>query len=165
MKQNRMKAKLIAGEPTIGVSIMIPSPQIVEMVAKLGFDWILIDCEHGTISLETVEMLAMAAETGGVTPIARPKTKTAGDILDMMERGVMGVQVPHVNSAEDARRVVEAVKSVGRLVLEKLAARRKNHLLQHEVEQLSENLAAYFQTKLGTKIVYKINRKQMLRPK
>ena len=110
MKPNKMKAKLLAGEPVFGVSIMIPSPQIVEMVGRLGFDWVLIDCEHGTISLETVEILAMAAESCGITAIARPKTKDADDILKVMDRGVMGVQVPHVNTAEDARQVVAAVK-------------------------------------------------------
>jgi len=110
MKPNKMKAKLLAGEPALGVSVMIPSPQIVEMLGALGFDWVLIDCEHGTISLETVELMAMAAEAAGITPIARPATRSADHILQVMDRGVMGVQVPHVNSAEDARNAVAAVK-------------------------------------------------------
>lgn len=105
-----MKTKLLAGEPTFGVSIMIPSPQMVEMVGRLGFDWVLIDCEHGTINLETVEVLCLAAEASGLTPIARPKTKASDDILKVMDRGAMGVQVPHVNTAEDAQQAVEAVK-------------------------------------------------------
>lgn len=110
MKLNKMKAKLFAGEPVFGLSIMIPSPQLVEMAGKLDFDWVLIDCEHGTISLETVEILTMAAEASGITAIARPRTKEPHEILSVMDRGVMGVQVPHVNTAEDARKVVEAVK-------------------------------------------------------
>jgi 4-hydroxy-2-oxoheptanedioate aldolase len=52
----------------------------------------------------------MAGEASGITPIARPKTKTPDDILKVMDRGVMGVQVPHVNTASDAQQVVEAVK-------------------------------------------------------
>lgn len=44
VRENRMKAKLISNEPVFGVSVMIPSPQIVEMVGRLGFDWVLIDC-------------------------------------------------------------------------------------------------------------------------
>ncbi len=108
--QNRMKAKLLAGQPAFGVSVMVPSPQVVEMVGKLGFDWVLIDCEHGGISPESVELMAMAAEAGGATPIARPWTNSAEAILQVMDRGVLGVQVPHVNTAADARRAVEAVK-------------------------------------------------------
>ncbi len=110
MKPNAMKAKFTAGEPAFGVSIMIPSPQLVEMVAGLGFDWVLIDCEHGTISLESVELLAMAAEASGVTPIVRPVSDSAEHILQAMDRGAMGVQVPHVTTADQARAAVAAVK-------------------------------------------------------
>jgi 4-hydroxy-2-oxoheptanedioate aldolase len=110
MKPNRMKEKLRQGEPVFGVSIMIPSPQIVEMVAAAGFDWVLLDCEHGTLTLESVELMAMAAEAAGITAIARPATKSAEHILQVLDRGVMGVQVPHVMTAEDARAVIAAVK-------------------------------------------------------
>ncbi|RMF89546.1 MAG: 2-dehydro-3-deoxyglucarate aldolase [Nitrospinota bacterium] len=105
-----MKEKLLAGQPAFGVSVMIPSPQVVEMIGKLGFDWVLIDCEHGTISLESVELMAMAAALSGITPIARPWQNTPEAIMQVMDRGVLGVQVPHVNTAEDARRAVESVK-------------------------------------------------------
>ena len=44
MRVNKMKAKLKQNHPVFGVSIMIPSTQLVEMVARLGFDWVLIDC-------------------------------------------------------------------------------------------------------------------------
>ena len=110
MKPNKMKAKIQSGQPALGVSVMFPSPQIVEMIGALGFDWVLIDCEHGTIDVESVELMAMAAEVSGITPIARPPSKDPADILRVLDRGAMGVQVPHVNTAEDARAVVEAVK-------------------------------------------------------
>jgi 4-hydroxy-2-oxoheptanedioate aldolase len=110
MKKNAMKEKLRAGQPAYGVSVMIPSPQIVEMVAAAGFDWVLIDCEHGTITLESVELMAMAAEASGITAIARPVSRSPEHILQVMDRGVMGVQVPHVKSAADARAAVGAVK-------------------------------------------------------
>jgi len=105
-----MKAKLEAGEPVFGASVMIPSPQIVEMLGAFGFDWVLLDCEHGTLTLESVELMAMAAEASGMTAIARPATRGADHILQVLDRGVMGVQVPHVNTAADAREVVQAVK-------------------------------------------------------
>jgi 4-hydroxy-2-oxoheptanedioate aldolase len=110
MKPNRMKAKLLAGEPALGCSVMFPSPQIVEMLGHAGFDWVLLDCEHGSLSLADVEVMAMAADAVGITAIARPRSNSSADIQGVMDRGVMGVQVPHVNSAEDARRAVSAVK-------------------------------------------------------
>lgn len=110
MKKNPMKDKLRAGEPAFGVSVMIPSPQIVEMIAAAGFDWVLLDCEHGTLTLESVELMAMAAEASGITALARPVSRSAEHILQVLDRGVMGVQVPHVNTAADAREVIAAVK-------------------------------------------------------
>ncbi len=110
MKKNRMKDKLRAGEPVYGVSVMIPSPQIVEMVGAAGFDWVLLDCEHGTLTLESVELMAMAAEACGITAVARPVSRSPEHILQVLDRGVMGVQVPHVNTADDARAVIAAVK-------------------------------------------------------
>ena len=110
MKPNRMKEKILRGEPALGCSVMFPSPQVVEMLGYAGFDWVLIDCEHGSIGPGDVEVMAMAADAAGITPIARPRTNSASDIQAVMDRGVMGVQVPHVNTAEDARRAVAAVK-------------------------------------------------------
>jgi 4-hydroxy-2-oxoheptanedioate aldolase len=110
MKSNRMKARLRAGEPALGCSVMFPSAPVVEMLGHAGFDWVLLDCEHGSLSLADVELMAMAAEAVGITAIARPRTNSSADIQSVMDRGVMGVQVPHINSADDARRAVSAVK-------------------------------------------------------
>jgi 4-hydroxy-2-oxoheptanedioate aldolase len=107
---NRMKARLARGEAALGCSLMFPSPQIVEIMGHAGFDWVLLDCEHGSLSLTDVEVMAMAADAVGITAIARPRGNTAADIQSVMDRGVAGVQVPHVNTAEDARRAVSAVK-------------------------------------------------------
>jgi 2-keto-3-deoxy-L-rhamnonate aldolase RhmA len=108
--RNLMKERLRAGEPVFGVSVMIPSPQMVEMIAAAGFDWVLLDCEHGTLSLESVELMAMAAEAAGITAIARPASRSAEHLLQVLERGVAGVQVPHVSTPAQAREVVDAVK-------------------------------------------------------
>ena len=105
-----MKAKLAAGEPAFGVSVMFPSPHVVEMLGALGFDWVLLDCEHGSLSPESVELMAMAAQASGMTPIARPATRSAEHIAQVLDRGVLGVQVPHVITADDARAAVQAVK-------------------------------------------------------
>jgi 4-hydroxy-2-oxoheptanedioate aldolase len=110
MKPNRMKAKLHSGQAVFGCSVMFPSPQIVEMLGHAGFDWVLLDCEHGSLAPADVEVMAMAADAAGITAIARPRTNANSDIQSAMDRGVMGVQIPHVNTAEDARRVVAAVK-------------------------------------------------------
>jgi 2-keto-3-deoxy-L-rhamnonate aldolase RhmA len=110
MKTNTMKQRLARGEPSLGCSVMFPSPQIIEMLGHAGFDWVLLDCEHGSLSLADVEIMAMAADAVGITAIARPRTNAAADIQSVMDRGVAGVQIPHINTADDARRAVAAVK-------------------------------------------------------
>ncbi|MCA8928326.1 MAG: 2-dehydro-3-deoxyglucarate aldolase [Alphaproteobacteria bacterium] len=107
---NRMKDKIARGEPAFGVSVMFPSPQIVEMIGHAGFDWVLLDCEHGSLGAGDLEVMAMAADAVGITPIARPRSNAAADIQAVMDRGMQGVQVPHVITRADAERAVAAVK-------------------------------------------------------
>lgn len=107
---NAMKEMIVRGEPAFGVSLMFPAPQLVEMVAYAGFDWVLIDCEHGSIGPADVEVMTMAADASGITAIGRPRSNSTADIQSIMDRGVKGVQVPHVNTRDDAERVVAAVK-------------------------------------------------------
>ena len=110
MKQNHMQSLLLENKPARGFSLIIPSPQMVEMVAYAGFDWVLIDMEHGTIGLENAELMIMAAEASGKTAIAKPGSNSPAVIASIMDRGATGVQVPHVNTAEDAHAAVSAVK-------------------------------------------------------
>ena len=60
--QNLIKEKIARGEPALGVSVMFSSPQIVEMIGHAGFDWVLLDCEHGSIGPADIELLALAAD-------------------------------------------------------------------------------------------------------
>ncbi len=108
--QNAMKDKIARGEPALGVSVMFPSPQIVEMLGHAGADWVLIDCEHGSIGLSDVEVMCMAADASGITPIGRPRSNSSADIQSILDRGVKGVQIPHITTKAEAERAVAAVK-------------------------------------------------------
>ena len=78
MKKNLMKEKLRAGKPVYGVSVMIPSPQIVEMIAAAGFDWVLLDCEHGTHDVGKRRAHGDGGRRrAGITAIARPVSRRA----------------------------------------------------------------------------------------
>jgi 4-hydroxy-2-oxoheptanedioate aldolase len=105
-----MKALIQSRRPALGCSLMFPSPQLVEMLGHAGFDWVLLDCEHGSLSGADVEVMAMAADAVGITAIARPRSNTTADIQSVLDRGVAGVQIPHIDTAGDAVRAVAAVK-------------------------------------------------------
>jgi len=110
IKTNKMKAKILAGEPVFGVSVTFPAPEIAEMIGNAGYDWIMIDAEHGSHSPEDVYAMVLACELYDVTPIVRPQINQADVLLRYLDRGAMGVQVPHVNTAEEAQAAVQAVK-------------------------------------------------------
>src|SRR5262245_15673390 len=110
MRENTLKQRLYAGKAAFGVMCTFPSPPVVEMLGHLGFDWILLDNEHGSITVDTAESCIAAAEITGMAPIVRPVGNRPEIIAPFLDRGAWGVQVPHVNTAEEARAAVDAVK-------------------------------------------------------
>ena len=110
MRPNTMKQKLQAGQPVFGSMITFPSAPVVEMLGFLGYDWVLIDNEHGSITVDLAEDLIRAAEFAGTAPIVRPVGNRPEIIAPFLDRGAWGVQVPHINTAEEARAAVSAVK-------------------------------------------------------
>ena len=110
MQQNTLKQKLEAGHAVFGVMITFPSPPVVEMLGYLGFDWVLIDNEHGSITVDNSEDMIRAAELTGIAPIVRPVSNKPEIIAPFLDRGAWGVQVPHVNTGDEARAAVDAVK-------------------------------------------------------
>lgn len=110
MLKNTAKEKIMAGKPVVGPTIGFPSPQMVEIFGRVGFDFVFIDCEHGTITTESCEEMVRAAEVVGITPIVRVPDNSPQVILRHLDVGAQGVQVPHVNTKADALAVVEAVK-------------------------------------------------------
>ena len=110
MQTNTTKAKLKAGETVLGCFIRYPSPGITEFVAMQGWDFLVIDAEHGPISPDQCEDMVRAAELRGATPIARVTTNQPSIILRFMDTGVLGVHVPWVNSREEAEAAVRSVK-------------------------------------------------------
>lgn len=110
MRENSLKQKLEAGKAAFGVMITFPSPPVVEMLGYLGFDWVLLDNEHGSITVDNVEETVRAAELTGIAPIVRPVANRPEIIAPFLDRGAWGVQVPHVNTAAEARATVDAAK-------------------------------------------------------
>ncbi|MGH2586620.1 MAG: HpcH/HpaI aldolase family protein, partial [Dehalococcoidia bacterium] len=76
----------------------------------VGYDFVMLDCEHGPMSLDQLENMARAAEVFGITPIARVPDHADATILRFLDRGVQGVIVPHVNTAAQAAAVARAAR-------------------------------------------------------
>ena len=69
MRENTLKQQLYAGKAAFGVMCTFPSPPVVEMLGYLGFDWILLDNEHGSITVDTAEGCIAVAELTGMAPM------------------------------------------------------------------------------------------------
>jgi 4-hydroxy-2-oxoheptanedioate aldolase len=110
MQTNTLKQKLRDGKPAFGVMLTFSSAPIVEMLGYMGFDWILLDNEHGSITVDTAEDVIRAAELTGIVPIVRPVANRPEVIAPFLDRGAWGVQVPHVNTREEAEAAVAACK-------------------------------------------------------
>ena len=111
MKENRVKRILADGGLAIGTHVGgIADPQIVEIIGLAGFDAAFIDMEHTSFDLRDIQLMVMAAERAGVTPIVRTPGFDPAFILRLLDMGVQGIQVPHVSTAETAREAVKAVR-------------------------------------------------------
>jgi 4-hydroxy-2-oxoheptanedioate aldolase len=106
----RMPELLRGPQPLLGIFISIPSPALVEMTGHAGFDFVVIDNEHGPAGIETTEHLIRAARCAGVVPIVRVSGANQQEILRTLDVGASGVQVPQVNTLEQARLVAGAAK-------------------------------------------------------
>lgn len=104
-----LKKKLRANETTVGSWITLGHSAVAELMARVGFDWLVIDMEHSVIGLRDAQEMMQAIDLGGVPPLVRLTSNDANQIKRMMDAGAHGVVVPLVNSAADAKRVVDAV--------------------------------------------------------
>lgn len=110
MRHNLAKEKLAAGKPVNMVAPGYTSAGLVELLGRMGFDAVFIDCEHGPAGWEDVEHMVRAAELADATPIVRVQSNDPSTIGRALDRGAGGVQVPHINTRAQAEAAVRAAK-------------------------------------------------------
>lgn len=111
MRENRLKAKWRAGEPTLGAWLAIPSPVVAEALAQAGFDYCCVDMQHGLADYsQTVSMLQAISLSPDCTPVVRVPWNEPGIIGRVLDAGAMGVVIPMVNSPAEARAAVSACR-------------------------------------------------------
>ena len=115
VRKNRLKEKVKKGEIVLGMEVWLRDPRAVELVGHAGFDLAHIEYEHVARNWESVEDLVRAAELAGMTPLFRCEQSINGEppvnqIIKALKCGAQIIMVPHVETADEARRVVDAVK-------------------------------------------------------
>jgi 2-keto-3-deoxy-L-rhamnonate aldolase RhmA len=98
-----MKARLAAGETLFGTFLTLGSPFAAESLGLLGWDWLLVDLEHGGGDESTLVGQLMGCSAAGVHALVRVESDVRGRTARALDLGVEGVMCPQVNSAEQAR--------------------------------------------------------------
>jgi 4-hydroxy-2-oxoheptanedioate aldolase len=96
------------GEKLIGALLRMPSEELVEMLAVAGFDFVLIDCEHGPADIVALRQHLAVAAVHGVPVIVRVGEGDRGQILRVLDQGAEGILAPHLDTAADAAALVDA---------------------------------------------------------
>src|SRR5579871_1953186 len=108
--RNVVKDAAASGRRVKGVHLTFAAPPIIEVLAQsIDLDFVFIDGEHGRFDWRDIETACVAAERHGVTPIARTPDAAPGTISRFLDCGVRGIAAPHVDTLEEARRIVSAV--------------------------------------------------------
>lgn len=102
--------KLDNGECVYGIFMKTGDPMFVEAASLGGFDYVILDTEHGPVSIENQQNNIRAAEARGSVPIIRLEDLDENTVGKALDIGAYGIQVPQINSAEDAGKVVKFAK-------------------------------------------------------
>ena len=109
IRPNRVKHK-----PAAGGIVVVPgglnTPDTIDMMGHLGFDGFWLEAEHGPIDFGDIADATRACDLWGATSIVRVNRAETGMIYRTLDQGAQGVVVPHINTAEEARLVVDAAK-------------------------------------------------------
>lgn len=112
MRTNNAVTKLNAGQVPAGFTLRFPSATIVEMMGSLDFDFAMFDSEHGPFTTQDIEEMCRACDAVGLTPMARVPNIFPSTILRFLDRGIMGIMGPHVNTKEEAQQLAYACRYV-----------------------------------------------------
>lgn len=106
-----LKSKLRKGALLVGTMISeVRNPNVAYMLAQSGFDFFIIDNEHGAYSPETLSNLIAAARGAGIAPIVRIPEIRRETILKPLDSGAAGLLVPQVNTVEQAKEIMMHAK-------------------------------------------------------
>ena len=110
MPQNRFRAGLESGRTQFGVWLGLPDQTAAEIMAGAGFDWLLIDHEHGAFELSDVMTHLQVMAAYDVAPIVRPADGNPTLLKKLCDIGAQSFIVPMIDTAEQAAAVVAAVR-------------------------------------------------------
>lgn len=109
VRPNAAKQSLQSGGTIFTSSVRLPDPGLCELLGYAGFDFVLLDGEHGATSPETLDRQVQGCFAGGTVPVYRTlHNDDPEEIMRALDVGVQGILIPHCRTADDARRLQQA---------------------------------------------------------
>jgi 4-hydroxy-2-oxoheptanedioate aldolase len=105
------KKEMRAGKPKLGLFVNSHSPTVAEQLAHSGYDWLLVDTQHGPMGFETLSAMLAGISQGGAKSMVRVAGyHDRGGIQQSLDMGADGVLIPYINTAEEARQAVSCCR-------------------------------------------------------
>jgi 4-hydroxy-2-oxoheptanedioate aldolase len=109
MRENRIKRQLQAGQTAIAVSGH-HNADMIDFLGQFGFDGVWLEGEHGPVDWDAIGDMSRACDLWGMASVTRVNNNDPGTIMRALDRGTMGIVVPHVNSREAAEQAMKSAK-------------------------------------------------------
>lgn len=110
MDASKIKQRLSNGEYLFGPFIRTTDPAITEIIGYAGFDYVILDTEHGPMNIHQAENLVRSAKLSGAAPMIRVRENSETMITRALDTGAAGVQVPQINTVQSAKEAIKASK-------------------------------------------------------
>lgn len=110
MRTNWVREKLRAGQPTVGCFLGLGSPNVAELLAHAGFDWLVIETEHNGLDSAEIQHMLMAMSGTKTIPLVRVPSANPVFIQRALDLGALGIVVPLVRTPEEAEAIVRATR-------------------------------------------------------
>ena len=110
IQTNKTKAKLRQNLPVYGVISTSDDPQLAELFGSAGFDFYMLDAEHGLIDSAQAIHVIRACELTEITPLVRIGSNDPKIVLQYLDAGMMGIMMPGLESVEEVQMLVNAIK-------------------------------------------------------
>ena len=108
---NVAKARLKKNQLAVGIGVrLVRNVDIIKVMKSAGFDWLFLDLEHGSLSIETACEISVAAQDSGIAPIVRVPHGELAMATRVLDGGALGVVIPHVDTPEEAREIADRLR-------------------------------------------------------
>lgn len=148
MRENWVRKRLKDGQPTLGAFLGLGSPAVAELLASVGLDWLIVETEHNALDSAEIENMlrAIDAANTGTVPLVRIPSADPVYIQKALDLGALGVVVPMVKTADEARAIVAATRypPVGRRSFGPLRASRYTFDSEDYFEKINDNVIVAF---------------------